>query len=62
MVDQLHATVSAEDFSVTVGDMAAATVQGEFALVYLVFNTIGNLRTQAEQVACFRNDVRLPQP
>ena len=28
---------------------------GEFALVYLVFNTITNLRTQAEQVACFRN-------
>jgi len=30
-------------------------VPGEFALVYLVFNTIGNLTTQDEQVACFRN-------
>jgi hypothetical protein len=35
--------------------MATARVPGEFSLVYLVFNTIGNLLTQAEQVACFRN-------
>jgi SAM-dependent methyltransferase len=33
-------------------------VPGEFALVYLVFNTLGNLRTQPEQVACFRNAAR----
>lgn len=31
---------------------------GEFTLVYLVWNSIGNLRTQAEQVACFRNAAR----
>jgi hypothetical protein len=37
------------------GDMATARAPGEFALVYLVFNTISNLLTQAEQVACFRN-------
>ncbi len=30
-------------------------VDGTFRLVYLVFNTIGNLTTQAQQVACFRN-------
>lgn len=40
---------------VTIGDMATTRVPGEFDLVYLVFNTIGNLRTQDEQVACFRN-------
>ena len=30
-------------------------VDGEFSLVYLVFNTIGNLTTQDAQVACFQN-------
>jgi hypothetical protein len=35
--------------------MATARVPGRFSLVYLVWNTIGNLRTQDEQVACFRN-------
>jgi SAM-dependent methyltransferase len=40
---------------VTIGDMATTRVPGEFALVYLVFNTLSNLRTQDEQVACFAN-------
>ncbi|MCB2177658.1 MAG: class I SAM-dependent methyltransferase [Actinomycetales bacterium] len=43
---------------VVVGDMATATVPGEFSLVYVVWNSIGNLRTQAEQVECFRNAAR----
>ena len=42
--------------------MATATVQGDFSLVYLVFNTLGNLRTQDEQVACFRNAARHLSP
>ena len=40
---------------VTCGDMTITRVQGEFALVYLVFNTINNLTTQDAQVACFEN-------
>ena len=40
------------------GDMVTATVSGAFSLVYLVFNTISNLLTQAEQIACFRNAAR----
>ena len=35
---------------------------GEYTLVYLVFNTISNLLTQAEQVACFRNAARHLRP
>ena len=31
------------------------TVEGTFAVAYLVFNTIMNLTTQDAQVACFRN-------
>ncbi len=53
MVDQLHRKRSA--LPVVVGDMATNKAPGEFSLVYLVWNSIGNLRTQAEQVACFRN-------
>ncbi len=37
------------------GDMAATRVDGEFSLVYLVFNTIFNLTSQDGQVACFEN-------
>jgi methyltransferase family protein len=38
-----------------VGDMATTRVDGEFSLVYLVFNTIFNLTSQDGQVACFAN-------
>lgn len=49
-------------FPVVVGDMATATVPGEFSLVYVVWNSIGNVRTQAEQVATFRNAARHLSP
>lgn len=58
MVGQLRTKASEGELPVTIGDMATTRVDGEFALVYLVFNTIGNLRTQDEQVACFRNAAR----
>ena len=35
--------------------MATTRAPGEFTLVYLVYNTISNLLTQDEQVACFVN-------
>jgi SAM-dependent methyltransferase len=56
MAEELHR--KRPDIPVVVGDMATTTVPGEFSLVYLVWNSIGNLRTQAEQVACFRNAAR----
>jgi SAM-dependent methyltransferase len=62
MVTQLRQKVDEATLPVTIGDMATTTVPGEFALVYLVFNTIGNLRTQAEQVACFGNAARHLRP
>ena len=55
MVDQLRTKVDEDALPVLVGDMASTRAPGEFTLVYLVFNTISNLLTQAEQVACFRN-------
>ena len=39
----------------TIGDFATTSVDGRFSLAYLVFNTIMNLTTQDEQVACFQN-------
>lgn len=56
MADQLRRKRA--DIPVVVGDMATTRVPGEFSLVYVVWNSIGNLRTQAEQVACFRNAAR----
>jgi SAM-dependent methyltransferase len=55
MVARLHAKPGAEAIGVTIGDFATATVDASCTLVYLVFNTISNLTTQDEQVACFRN-------
>lgn len=60
MVDQLHR--KRPDVPVVVGDMATTTVEDEFSLVYLVWNTLGNLCTQDEQVACFRNAARHLKP
>jgi SAM-dependent methyltransferase len=55
MVARLRAKPGAERVGVTIGDFATTTVEGRFSVAYLVFNTIMNLTTQDEQVACFRN-------
>ena len=55
MVHQMMVKPGAERVPVTIGDMATTRVEGTFGLVYLVFNTISNLLTQDEQVACFCN-------
>ena len=55
MVEQLQAKPGGDAIPVTIGDMATTRVERTFRLVYLVFNTIGNLLSQAEQVACFAN-------
>jgi SAM-dependent methyltransferase len=55
MVARLREKADETAIPVVLGDMATARAPGEYALVYLVYNTIGNLLTQAEQVQCFRN-------
>jgi SAM-dependent methyltransferase len=55
MLARLAAKPGAERVEAMVGDMASTRVEGEFSLVYLVFNTIFNLITQDGQVACFAN-------
>jgi SAM-dependent methyltransferase len=55
MLAQLRGKADEAAIPVVLGDMASARAAGSFALVYLVYNTISNLLTQAEQVRCFRN-------
>lgn len=55
MAARLAAKPGGAEISVTIGDMATTVTDGTFSLVYLVYNTIGNLTTQQAQVACFRN-------
>jgi SAM-dependent methyltransferase len=58
MVAQLRTKADESTLPVVLGDMVSAMAPGPFTLVYLVFNTISNLLTQAEQVRCFRNAAR----
>lgn len=55
MVARLRAKPGGHDIGVTLGDFATTRVSGQFRLAYLVRNTIENLKTQDEQVECFRN-------
>jgi SAM-dependent methyltransferase len=55
MVARMKAKPGGEQIPVTIGDFATTTVDERFSVAYLVFNTIMNLTTQDEQVACFQN-------
>ena len=55
MLEQLRTKDGGETIPVTVGDMTSARADGTFRLVYLVYNTIMNVTTQAGQVAVFGN-------
>jgi SAM-dependent methyltransferase len=62
MIGRLRAKAADTAIPVIAGDMATARAPGEYTLVYLVYNTISNLLTQAGQVACFRNAARHLRP
>jgi SAM-dependent methyltransferase len=62
MVAQLRAKPGADAIGVTVGDFATTVVPGHFRLAYLVYNTIENLTSQDDQVACFVNVGRHLEP
>jgi SAM-dependent methyltransferase len=55
MVARLRAKSGSDQIDVTIGDFATTKVEGRFSVAYLVFNTIMNLTSQDEQVACFQN-------
>lgn len=55
MISRLREKEGAERLNITEGNFADVPVQGEFALVYIMFNTFFALSSQDEQVKCFRN-------
>jgi SAM-dependent methyltransferase len=55
MVAKLQAKDGGNEIDVTIGDFATTEIGRTFQLAYLVYNTITNLTSQDEQVACFRN-------
>ena len=55
MAARLQAKPGGADIPVAIGDFSTTSVEGSFAVAYLLFNTIMNLTTQAAQVECFRN-------
>ena len=54
MVAALRAKPGGAALPVAMGDFAEVGVEGEFSLVYVVYNTLFALQTQEEQVRCFR--------
>ena len=62
MLEVLRSKPEARAIAAVEGDMAVTRVESGFSLVYLVFNTITNLTSQDEQVACFENAARHLRP
>jgi SAM-dependent methyltransferase len=58
MVDRMREKPDGDRIAVTMGDMSQVTTGRTYGLVYLVYNTIGNLLGQDEQVRCFENAAR----
>ena len=58
MVDRMREKPGGDQVEVTMGDMSRVGTGRTYGLVYLVFNTIGNLLTQDDQVRCFENAAR----
>jgi len=57
MLDRMRAKPGGADLEVTLGDFTDVAVDGEYAVVYVVFSTLFGLTTQEAQVACIRNAV-----
>jgi SAM-dependent methyltransferase len=55
IVDKMRTKPGGDAIPVTIGDMADVPVDGEFSLVFVVFNTFFMLTTQEDQERCFRN-------
>jgi SAM-dependent methyltransferase len=62
MVARLRAKPGGEVIPVAMGDMADVPVDGPFRLVYLVFNSLFGLLSQARQADCFRGVARVLGP
>ncbi|MGE0404110.1 MAG: class I SAM-dependent methyltransferase [Kofleriaceae bacterium] len=54
MIDRMRAKPGGAAIPVTVGDFTNVAVEGEYAVIYLVFSTLYGLLTQDAQIACIR--------
>ena len=55
MVAKLRAKPGGERIPISMGNFADVPVDGQYTLIYVVFNTFYALLTQDEQVRCFQN-------
>lgn len=62
MVDRMREKPDGDKVDVIMGDMSRVATGRRYGLVYLVYNTIGNLLTQDGQVRCFENAARHLSP
>lgn len=62
MVARLRAKPGGQNLPVTMGNFADVAVEGEYSLIYVLFNTFYALLTQEEQVRCFQNVARRLSP
>lgn len=58
MIARLRTKPGADAVTLVEGDMADVGIDGQYELIYLVFNTLYNLITQDDQVRCFENVAR----
>ena len=62
MVEKLRQKPGGHDIPVTIGDMSEVKADGTFDFIFLIFNTLYNLTSQAAQVNCFRNAASMLAP
>lgn len=62
MLEKLRAKPGRQDIPVRLGDFGKVDIEGQFSLVYVVFNTFYALLTQEAQIACFENVARRLRP
>jgi SAM-dependent methyltransferase len=55
MISRLRSKPGSARITVTQGNFADVAIEGEFALVYIVFNTFFALSSQEDQLRCFAN-------
>ncbi|MHB8510604.1 MAG: class I SAM-dependent DNA methyltransferase [Actinomycetota bacterium] len=55
MLTRLKEKPGGDRVTTIIGDFADVAVEGQFQLIYCVFNTFFSLTTQQEQIACFSN-------
>lgn len=55
MVAKLRAKPGGDKIPVTMGDFADVAVQGNYSLIFVVFNTFFGLLSQGEQIRCVQN-------